>query len=119
MGPFSLDPSLRDWLVGKLGGLGGELTALSVSKFICPDDPECASMVSDIINELDPYKLAWLVLQDMVTRKTYSTLDNLTLQERIFIRHLLVKFDSVLVDVDFNINDIWRKSGCKQLMNNK
>lgn len=98
-------------MVLRFGTPSGVLTAESVSGFM---DDEVD--VSGIIADLDEYKLGWLLMQNIVERKRYTGMDDLCLQEKLYLKYLETKFERVLIEVDFNLNELWWTTGCESKM---
>jgi len=88
------------------------LDVATVAALLAGGDTGTTAVIVSVISPFDEYKLALILLQDMVERKKYAEFVGLSLQEKLFIKQLKTKFDSVLLEVDFNLNVLWRKSGC-------
>jgi hypothetical protein len=106
--------TLARWVLEHFALCGNEITPLSVAKFVSSGDEVLVDMIAGLLKDLSSYKLVWLILQHIIENKLYVKLENtLTLEEKIFIRYLIEKYNSMLVEVNFNINEIWCKSGCQ------
>jgi hypothetical protein len=103
-------PSLRDWLITKLEL--DDLETSSVAKFLSKGDEVLEKMLIKELDGIDEYKLGWLLLEDIISRSLFKNFGLLRFQEKLFIRHLVVKFKKVLVELEFNVNVLWRKCGC-------
>ena len=108
----TLLPTLKDWLTTKLGLR--DVTPPTVATFLSGGDDKLAKELVGVLRGADEYKLGWVLLEDIVSNKLFKNF-GLCFQEKIFIRHLVVKFEMVLVELDFNINVLWRKCGCLTL----
>ena len=105
-------PSLRQWLVSKLGI--SDITPSTVSKFLSGGDAQLEMSLSSVLGVANEYKLGWFLLENIVSDELFKNFE-LKFQEKLFIRHLKVKFEMVLVELNFNINVLWRKCGCTTL----
>lgn len=103
-----LEESLSDWICERfeLDGISVD----SVNSYVHPDVD-----ISEVIRGLNQYKLGWLLLQHASEYKKFSARSDYCIQEKIFIKLLQSKFKDVLIDIDFNINTLWRKSGMRDL----
>lgn len=107
-----LVPSLRSWILLH-SGLAG-LSPVSVSGVVSGGDAAVSKSVASAIgDDVSEYRLGWFVLQDMMERKLYlGFVDRLTYAEKLFVKVLEGKFDTLLVEMNFNLNTEWRKCGC-------
>lgn len=108
-------PSLKEWLLTKSGI--SELSALEISSIVSDGDEVLHDMLLKEFSVLNEYKLGWILLEYIVTNKKFKEYGLLTLQEKLFIRHLAIKYKNVLLELTFNINVLWRKCGCLQINN--
>jgi hypothetical protein len=89
-----------------------DLETSSVAKFLSKGDEVLEKMLIKELDGIDEYKLGWLLLEDIISRSLFKNFGLLRFQEKLFIRHLVVKFKKVLVELEFNVNVLWRKCGC-------
>lgn len=98
--------SLRDWVSNNLLG-GSEITPEIVAGFVEPG----VDGVSHVISELTESELVWLLVLDMIEKKKYKEMD-MSKQQKMFIVQAQYGFASLPLEINFDLLELWEKSGC-------